>query len=83
MKTTVDVDTKAAEEAAQILGTSTLKDTVNAALREVLAADRRRRLIERISAGSLPVPTHAELARLRALKVPVGALGKMATRRKR
>lgn len=76
MKTTVDVDTAAAEQAAQVLGTRTLKDTVNAALREVLAADRRRRLVSRVKAGNLPTPTPAELARLRAPRIAVGALGR-------
>jgi Arc/MetJ family transcription regulator len=74
MKTTVDVDTDAADQAARILGTRTLEDTVNAALREVLAADARRRLVRRIKAGQLPVPTAEELARLRAPRIARGAL---------
>jgi hypothetical protein len=74
VKTTVDVDDEAAEQAAKVLGTRTLKDTVNAALREVLAAERRRRLAARVRSGSLVVPTPEELARLRAPRVPVGAL---------
>ena len=74
MKTTVDVDTAAAEQAARILGTRSLKDTVNAALREVLAADLRRRLAGRVRTGGLPTPTPAELARLRAPRIAVGAL---------
>ena len=74
MKTTVDVDTKAADEAARILGTKTLKDTVNAALREILAAERRRRLAERVESGELPAPTPDELARLRAPAIEAGGL---------
>jgi hypothetical protein len=74
VKTTVDVDDEAAEQAAKVLGTRTLKDTVNAALREVLAAERRRRLAARVRSGALPVPTPEELARLRSPRVPVGAL---------
>ncbi len=74
MKTTIDVDREAAEEAAAILGTKTLKDTVNAALREVVDAEHRRRLAEQVRSGTLPVPTPEELARLRAPKLPVGAL---------
>jgi Arc/MetJ family transcription regulator len=74
MKTTIDVDRRAAEEAARILQTETLKDTVNAALFEVLAAARRRRLAERVRAGALTAPSPAELARLRAPRVPAGAL---------
>jgi Arc/MetJ family transcription regulator len=74
MKTTVDVDTEAAEQAARILGTRSLKDTVNAALREVLAAERRRRLAARLRTGKLPVPTPEELARLRAPRIKPGTL---------
>lgn len=76
MKTTVDVDEVAAERAARLLGTRTLKDTVNAALREVLAADARRRLARRIHSGALPVPTPQELARVRAPRIAVGGLRK-------
>ena len=74
MKTTIDVDRAAAEEAAAILGTATLKDTVNAALREVANAEQRRLLAEQLLAGNLPVPTPQELARLRAPRLPVGGL---------
>ncbi|MBW1604533.1 type II toxin-antitoxin system VapB family antitoxin [Streptomyces sp. JJ66] len=40
-RTVIDVDDEALAEAARHLGTSTKKDTVNAALREII--DRRRR----------------------------------------
>ncbi|KOU20680.1 MULTISPECIES: type II toxin-antitoxin system VapB family antitoxin [unclassified Streptomyces] len=40
-RTVIDLDDDALAEAAQLLGTTTKKDTVNAALREI--ADRRRR----------------------------------------
>lgn len=76
MKTTVDVDTLAAQQAARVLGTRSLKDTVNAALREVLAAERRRHLASRIRAGELPAPTPEELARLRAPRIERGGLGR-------
>lgn len=42
MKTMIDIDDEALAGAAEELGTSTKKDTVNAALRYV--AERRRRL---------------------------------------
>ena len=42
-KTLVDIDDALLEAAREVLGTSTKKDTVNAALREVLAAQERRR----------------------------------------
>jgi hypothetical protein len=75
MKTTVDVDRELAREAAEILGTKSLKDTVNRALREVVSSDLRHRLADRILAGTLPVPTQEEYEELRRPKLPVGALG--------
>ncbi len=74
MKTTIDVDRQLADEVAAMLGTETLKDTVNAALAEVRRAELRRRLAARVRSGTLPVPTIAELRRMRAPTVPVGAL---------
>ena len=44
-KTLVDIDDALLEAAREVLGTSTKKDTVNAALREVLAAQERRRAV--------------------------------------
>jgi Arc/MetJ family transcription regulator len=54
MKTVIDLDPELTEAAAEVLGTTTKKDTVHAALRAVLAeaerkAERRKRLIN--SAG--------------------------------
>jgi Arc/MetJ family transcription regulator len=74
MRTTIDVDRRAAEAAAKVLQTASLKETVNAALFEVLAVARRRRLAGKIRAGTLSAPTPAELARLRSPRVPTGAL---------
>lgn len=74
MKTTIDVDRRLADKVAEILGTGTLKDTVNAALVEVERAELRRRLAMRVRNGTLPAPTIAELRRMRAPRVPVGAL---------
>ncbi len=74
MKTTVDVDRELADEVAEILGTRSLKDTVNGALREVVDAELRRQLAEQIRQGTLPVPTEEEYRRLREPKLPVGTL---------
>jgi Arc/MetJ family transcription regulator len=41
-KRLVDIDDAVLDEARQVLGTSTLKDTVNAALTETVKAARRR-----------------------------------------
>ena len=45
-KTLIDVDDAALREAQAALGTSTKKDTVNAALRDVAARARRRAAID-------------------------------------
>ena len=74
VKTSIDIDRELAGEAAEILGTATLKDTVHVALEEVVRAESRRRLAERVRSGTLPVPTREELRRLRAPRLPVGAL---------
>lgn len=41
MKTVIDVDDEALEQAKQVLGTTTKVDTVNAALRRVAESPRR------------------------------------------
>lgn len=43
-KRLVDIDDEVLEEARSVLGTATLKDTVNRALQETVRADRRRRI---------------------------------------
>jgi Arc/MetJ family transcription regulator len=40
-KRLVDIDDEILEEARRILGTTTLKDTVNTSLRSIVQADRR------------------------------------------
>lgn len=74
MKTTIDIDKDLAAEAAGVLGTTTLKDTVNTALREAIDARRREELAQAVLDGTLSVPTPEELRAWRAPKVPVGAL---------
>ena len=49
-KTLIDIDDCLLEAARQALGTATKKDTVNAALREVLAAQQRRRAVDELIA---------------------------------
>ncbi len=48
-KTSVDVDQDIARQAADILGTRTLRETIDAALREVVDARRRTELITMLS----------------------------------
>lgn len=74
MKTTIDVDRELADAAAEALGTSTLKETVNAALREVIDAAGRRELARALRGGELAVPTPEEVARARQPKLEPGAL---------
>ena len=74
MKTTIDVDRARAREAAEVLGTSSLKETVNEALLEVVKAARRRRLAQKVRDGTLPVPTLEELEALNAPQLPAGSM---------
>ncbi len=48
-KTSVEVDRDIAAQAASILGTSTLRDTIDAALREIVNARRRLELVALLS----------------------------------
>lgn len=48
-KTSVVVDQDIAREAAAILGTKTLRDTIDAALREIVQAKRRLDLVAFLS----------------------------------
>jgi hypothetical protein len=66
-KTSLVIDRKKVAEAREILGTTTLADTVDAALDEVIALAARRRLVDRIrrsKTGGIG-PTPDELRRLR------------------
>jgi Arc/MetJ family transcription regulator len=48
-KTSIEIDTDVARQAASILGTTTLRATVDAALHEVVAAQRRLGLLALLS----------------------------------
>ena len=48
-KTSVEVDRDIAREAAAILGTTTLRDTINASMHEIVYAKRRLELIALLS----------------------------------
>lgn len=48
-KTSVDVDRDIARQAAKILGTTTLRDTIDVSLREVVHAKRRLELVALLS----------------------------------
>lgn len=53
-KTLIEIDDDYLAAAQQALGTTTKKDTVNAALREVTALAARRRDLQRLTSGGLP-----------------------------
>ena len=53
-KTLIDIDDEYLAAAQQALGTTTKKDTVNAALREVAALAARRRDLRRLTSSGLP-----------------------------
>jgi Arc/MetJ family transcription regulator len=53
-KTLIEIDDEYLLAAQQVLGTTTKKDTVNAALREVAALAARRRDLQRFISHSLP-----------------------------
>jgi Arc/MetJ family transcription regulator len=48
-KTSVEIDRDIARQAAEILGTVTLRDTIDASMREIVQAKRRLELIEMFS----------------------------------
>jgi len=75
MKTSIEIDKKLASEAAEILGTTTLRDTVDGALREVIRARLRHELADALSAGTLTLPSIEDVDRSKAPKVPVGVRG--------
>lgn len=52
--TQIDLDQDLLDRAAAILGTSTKKATVNAALRRVVEEELRQRHIDELAAGALP-----------------------------
>lgn len=48
-KTTLEIDDEVLSEARRVLGTDGIKDTVDAALREVLGNQARRELVVQLS----------------------------------
>jgi hypothetical protein len=60
------IDRRKVDEVRRILGTTTMAETVDAALEEVLALTARRRLLDRIDRDGGIGPNDEELRRLRA-----------------
>ena len=63
------IDRAKIERVKEILGTTTIADTVDAALDEVIALAGRRRLLERIRREGGIGPSLAEIRRLREPRV--------------
>ena len=59
------IDREKVARVKEILGTSTIADTADAALDEVIRLDRRRRLLRRIEREGGIGPSPEELRRLR------------------
>jgi Arc/MetJ family transcription regulator len=74
MRTTVNIDSAAFDEAEKLFQTNSVSETVNMALREVVMVNRRMKLAERIRAGKMSTPTPAELKQLKRAKIGVGSL---------
>jgi hypothetical protein len=64
-KTSLVIDRAKVEEARNILGTTTIAETVDAALQDVIDFAKRRRLMERIVREGGIGPSPEELRRLR------------------
>lgn len=61
MKTVIDIDDVLLAAARSLLGTTTKKATVNAALAEVVALRGRRQAVARLVTGGLPDLGDAEV----------------------
>jgi Arc/MetJ family transcription regulator len=64
-RTTIDLDLDLLEEARELLGTTTIRETVDKALRDVRRRAALRRLADRVREGKLGAPTPDELAEMR------------------
>ena len=62
-KTLIEIDERYLAAAQRELGTTTKKDTVNTALREVAALAARRRDLSRLTSHGLPDLADAEIMR--------------------
>ena len=68
-RTSVDIDVVELEQTKEILGTETIRDTVNSALRQVNRRAALARAAARIEQGDFEVVEPGELAALRLERV--------------
>jgi Arc/MetJ family transcription regulator len=64
-RTTIDLDLEVLDRARELLGTTTIRETVDKALREVDRRDALRQAADLIRTGGLGFPTPEELAEIR------------------
>lgn len=69
MKTSIEIDKKLASEAAEILGTATLRATIDSALREVIRARLRHEFANALRAGTLVLPSVADVDRSKTPRI--------------
>jgi Arc/MetJ family transcription regulator len=62
--TAVDIDDAVLDQARAILGTKTKKDTINAALREVVRRRAAAELVELLKSDAIEIRDHRKLRRL-------------------
>jgi Arc/MetJ family transcription regulator len=62
--TAVDIDDAVLDQARSILGTKTKKETINAALREVVRRKAAVEMIELLKSDAVEIRGHEELRRL-------------------
>jgi Arc/MetJ family transcription regulator len=76
-RTVIDLDDEALEAAARELGTTTKRDTVNSALREVTARHRRLRALEEarelVAGGALDMDLLLDKSAYRPMSTAAGA----------
>lgn len=62
--TAVDIDSAVLEQARVILGTTTKKDTINAALREIVRRRAAAELVEMLKSDAVEIRDHRKVRRL-------------------
>lgn len=62
--TAVDIDSAVLEQARAILGTTTKKDTINAALREIVRRRAAAELVEMLKSDAVEIRDHRKVRRL-------------------
>lgn len=64
-RTTVDLDMQAIAQAQAVLGTTTIRETIDRALHEVVRMRALQRAADLVRAGKLKLTTPEDLAKLR------------------